>query len=82
LFVTNRATCGAAVELFQESLYTDGYTQMFAVEGCPQLFGRFSSSCYEVSPEFLGYVSFYLYKSLQTEMLCSTRAEVLWDTQS
>lgn len=62
LFVTNGTTCGAAVELFQESIYTNGYAQMFAVDGCPQLFNRFTSSCYQLLPSTLEYVSFTLTK--------------------
>ncbi|XP_065891902.1 uncharacterized protein [Dysidea avara] len=53
LFVTNRTTCGAAVELLQESQYMDGYTEIFAIDGCPELYGRFTRSCHVLSQEKL-----------------------------
>ena len=44
----------------------DGYTEIFAIDGCPELYGRFTRSCHVLSQEKLESVCrYYLIRNSQ-----------------
>lgn len=53
LFVTNAASCGAAVVTFHRSQYQMGIDGVLNSDGCPALYGRFTAACSPLSPATL-----------------------------
>ena len=80
LFVTNAATCGAAVIPFHRSQYRTGINGILNIEGCPALYGRFTAACSPIDPVNLYIVRKSSYNILAYTLTLTCMTNILYQS--